>query len=85
MKKTTSITNQNAGIVIHGPSGCGKTRNAAALARHYGKSSILDDWTPRPGAKLQANVLALTNESPAPLGAIAFSDAMYAAGLSRRP
>lgn len=82
MKKTDFITRQQAGIVIHGPAGCGKTRNAAALAQHYGKSAILDDWTLRSGATVPANAMALSNAFPAPVGAIAFADAMRAAGLT---
>lgn len=82
MKKIQSTN--CAGVVIYGPEGCGKSRNAAALARHYGKSVIVDDWQPHAGNRVPANALVLTNASPAPHGAIEFSAAMRAAGLTTR-
>jgi hypothetical protein len=74
----------SASVVIYGPAGCGKSRNAAALARHYGKSEIVDDWQPHAGRPVPANALVLTNASPAPRGAIEFASAMRAAGLATR-
>ena len=71
-------------LIIHGPQPCGKTRNAVALAKHFGCSSIVDDWH---GAPLPASALALTNFLPesfeAPLGTrvLSFDDAMQLAGL----
>lgn len=71
-----------ATVVIYGPEGCGKSRHAAALAAHYGKSTVVDDWTP--GQPLPANALALTTE-PNQAGAIPFDVAMREAGLSANP
>lgn len=65
----------SAGILIYGPQGCGKTQNAAALAGHYGKSVVIDEWVP--GMALPANAIALTHV-PGIEGAIAFDDAMRA-------
>jgi hypothetical protein len=31
-------------LVIYGPPASGKTRNAAALAKHYGRATIIDTW-----------------------------------------
>lgn len=70
------------GVLIHGPAGCGKTRNGHALARHFGKSTVIDDWTSHTGAPVPDFALALTNEAPAPAGSIPFAVAMRAAGLS---
>lgn len=47
-------------VIIYGPRGCGKTRNAAALAKHYGKTTIIDDWTF--SDLLPANAICLTND-----------------------
>ena len=72
-------------IVIHGPQACGKTRNAVALAKHFGCSSIIDDWR---GAPLPANALALTNVPPKSpetmlgMRVLSFVDAMQQAGLA---
>jgi RecA/RadA recombinase len=33
-------------VIIYGPKGSGKTTHAAALAAHYGKSRIVDDFKP---------------------------------------
>lgn len=52
--------NSPAGVVVCGPQGCGKTTYACALARHFGKTRIVDDWTP--GGPVPANTLALTNQ-----------------------
>jgi replication-associated recombination protein RarA len=72
---------QDRGIVVYGPQGCGKTTHAAALARHYGKTRIVDDWTPsRP---VPADTLALTNACH--VEAIHFLDATAAAGIRLRP
>ncbi len=46
-------------VVVYGPQGCGKSAHARLLAKHYGKSRIVDDWTP--GAPLSSDTLALTN------------------------
>jgi hypothetical protein len=74
----------NAAVIVHGPAGCGKSRHAAALARHYGKTVIIDDWQPHAGASVPADALVLTNASPPPQNAITFSVAMRAAGLAIR-
>jgi len=52
----------NRSIIVHGPQACGKTRNAVAIARHYGLSTILDDQDPHalpPGISM--GTLVLTN------------------------
>lgn len=65
------------GVVIYGPQACGKTRNAAALARHFGLTRVLDGdhgyeglW--EPGQPAPAGCLVLTGE-PQP-GALQFAD-----------
>jgi hypothetical protein len=70
-----------AGIVIYGPQGCGKSTHATALARHYGKTRIVDDWMP--GRQLPSDTLALTNACH--IGAIHFLDAANAAGIRLMP
>jgi Holliday junction resolvasome RuvABC ATP-dependent DNA helicase subunit len=72
---------QENGVVIYGPQGCGKTTHAAALARHYGKDRIVDDWVP--GRPAPADTLALTNACH--IGAIHFLDAATAAGIRLMP
>lgn len=80
-QRTPSRRQPAIGIVIYGPQGCGKSTHAAALARHYGKTRIVDDWTPsRP---VPADTLALTNACH--IGAIHFLDAAAAAGIRLLP
>lgn len=69
------------GVVIYGPAGCGKTTHAAALAKHYGKTRIVDDWTP--GGPVPADTLALT--SVLHQGAIAFLTAATEAKIRIAP
>jgi Holliday junction resolvasome RuvABC ATP-dependent DNA helicase subunit len=77
LETSSSAAQPNTGIVIYGPQGCGKTTHAAALARHYGKTRIVDDWTP--GGPVPDDTLVLTN---VPHGrAISFLDAARAAGI----
>lgn len=54
-------------VVVHGPQACGKTRNAEALRKHYGLTSILDDWNPHERLPLR-DTLVLTNANPESLG-----------------
>jgi energy-coupling factor transporter ATP-binding protein EcfA2 len=68
-------------IVIYGPSGCGKSTHACALARHYGKTRIVDDWTP--GSRLGDDTLALTNVPHQ--GAVPFLQAVTEARISLTP
>lgn len=82
---TTNATpiHNAAGIVIYGPAGCGMSRNAAALAAHYGKTMVIDEWAP--GDALPENAIALTNVIPnrAQLrNAIPFAEAIRAVGLA---
>lgn len=72
---------QHAGIVIYGPPGCGKSTHAAALAAHFGKSRIVDDW--QPGGRVGDDTLALTNIPHA--GTISFIDAACDAGIKLSP
>ena len=46
-------------IVIYGPQGCGKTRRAKEMLAYFKKDRIIDDW--RPGQRIPANAIALTN------------------------
>lgn len=63
--------------IVYGPQACGKTRNAAALAKHFGLSRVVDDWAP--GDEMLDDALLLTNEDMSGVeGATAFSDAMVA-------
>lgn len=71
---TTAPTPSTAGVIIYGPMGCGKTRNAAALAKLFCKSLIIDDW--KPGMMLPNDALALTCQFVD--GAIAFDIAFRA-------
>ena len=63
--------------IIYGKQGCGKTTHAKALAAHYGKTRIVDDW--RPGVAIPNNAIALTNVYVE--GCIMFGDAMKEAGI----
>ena len=69
------------GVVIYGPQGCGKSAHATALANHYGKTRVVDDW--EPGGPVPADTLALT--SAACDGAIHFLEAANAAGIRLAP
>lgn len=46
-------------IIITGPQGSGKTLAAEALAKHFKKVRIIDEW--KPGDQMPANTLCLTN------------------------
>lgn len=52
------------GIVVYGPQGCGKSANAGLLAKHFGKTRIVegDDW--QPGEPLPGDTLVTTNRPP---------------------
>ena len=76
-----SNAGSNTGTVIYGPQGCGKTTHAVALARHYGKTRIVDDW--QPGGPVPSNTLALT--SAPHQGAIPFLKAVTEAGIPLSP
>lgn len=65
-------------VIIYGPSGCGKSTHATRLAAHFGKTRIVDGWTP--GSKLGADTLALTNFPHT--GAVHFTDAAKEAGIA---
>lgn len=71
----------DTGTVIYGPQGCGKTTHAVALARHYGKTRIVDDW--EPSGPVPANTLALT--SAPHQGAIPFLKAVTEASIPLSP
>ncbi len=68
-------------IVIYGPNGCGKSRYAVALAKHFGKTRIVDDWTP--GSRLDDDTLALTNVPHQ--GAVPFLKAVSEARIRLTP
>jgi ATP/maltotriose-dependent transcriptional regulator MalT len=62
MNKLFAATNSRGsqpGVVIYAPQGSGKSTHAAALARHYRKTRIVDEWIP--GGPLSADSIALTN------------------------
>lgn len=50
-------------IIIYGPQGSGTTRNAALLAKHFGKTTIVDEWFV--GDVIVDNALHLTNDAAA--------------------
>lgn len=72
-----SISRIPGPVVIYGPQGCGKSTHATRLAAHFGKTRIIDAWTP--GSQLGADTLALTNVPHK--GAIHYTDAAEAAGI----
>jgi|GEM_PF-4470144 len=57
-------------IVIYGPQGCGKTRRAKEILAYFKKDRIIHDW--RPGQRIPANAIALTNFRVT--GAISYAD-----------
>lgn len=67
--------------VVYGPPGCGETTHAVALAAHFGKSRIVDNWIP--GGRLDADTLTLT--SIPHLGAKPFLAAVSEAGIKMSP
>jgi chromosomal replication initiation ATPase DnaA len=79
--KSKATTSPEKAIFIHGPSGCGKSKNAEALCAHYGKSHAVDyDHDTKP---IPADALVFLQEpNPNFPHAIAFHDAMRAAGLA---
>ncbi|MFC5548174.1 ATP-binding protein [Massilia aerilata] len=79
--EVASATASDKGTIIYGPQGCGKSAHAAALARHYGKDRIVDDWTP--GCPVRADTLVLTNIPHE--NAVNFLDATRAAGIRLAP
>jgi len=66
-------------VVIYAPQGCGKTRNAAALAAHYEKKVVVDDYDS--SQALTPGALHLTND-PSVTGAIPFDQALREASLT---
>lgn len=77
-------------IIVTGPPGSGKTRHAEALAAHFDKLCIVDEWEPNQPQALPANTLALTQHSlseadAARLGArvIPIDRALREAGIDR--
>lgn len=65
-------------VVITGPQGCGKSNHGEALARHYGKVAVIDDWTI--GTPIPSDAIALTSETRL-INAIRYKNAMSAAGI----
>lgn len=49
-------------IIVFGPQGCGKSVQSAQLMRHFGATSVVEDWCPGDG--LQRGVLHLTHVRP---------------------
>ncbi len=83
MKHTYKGTplNFHGSVTIYGPSGCGKSTHAATLAKFFGKTRIVDGWTP--GGPLDDDTLALTNHPHT--GAIDFYDAAASADIKLSP
>lgn len=67
-------------VIIYGPQGCGKTRFASMLAAHYGKSTIVDDWSF--GKPLPEDAMGLCDCDPNFPRAIPFDVAMQAMNSS---
>ena len=65
-------------VIVYGPMASGKTRNKHALARHFGKSTIVDDYNGRD--PLPPSALALTNSDVT--GAIHIARALKMAGIA---
>lgn len=65
-------------VIITGAQGCSKAEHAAALAKHYGKTRVVDEW--KHGDPVPADALVLTNDTRL-INAIRFKNAMSAAGL----
>ena len=78
---TSSSKEVSTGVIVYGPAGCGKSTHAVALAAHFGKSRIVDDWAP--GSRVREDTLALTNVPHA--GTISFVDAATDAGIKLSP
>lgn len=81
---TTPATPPLSGaLFIYGPQGCGKTRHAAALAKHFGKSRIVDSFEDRVDVLVLTECdLVLTNEPHPAVNCISFDDAMSQAGIT---
>lgn len=56
-------------VIVYGPPGCGKTTNRYKLADYFGKSCVMDNWTP--GDDIPDDALILTNV-PGVKGALLF-------------
>jgi hypothetical protein len=71
-------------VIVHGPQGCGKTTHAEELAKHFGCSTVVDDWAGNP---LPVGALALTNDPditlPGVFLVVDFETACHLAGISR--
>jgi DNA polymerase III delta prime subunit len=82
-------------IIIHGPSGSGKTTHAKALAEHYGKAFIVDDFVPhssiwKRAIDMPADALFITSypvdlDGPGKASFVHIADACRAAGLTPHP
>jgi hypothetical protein len=57
---TTTAATDVAAVIVYGPQGCGKTRYGQAIANHFGKTHIIDDW--KLGDHLPQDALCLTND-----------------------
>lgn len=81
--KAGATPQKDAAVIIYGPQGSGKSHHAAALARHYGKATIIDHYdTAARSDSYPGDALVLTTDPLAP-GAIDFDYAMRAAGLDK--
>ena len=67
-------------VFVYGPGGSGKSYHREALAKHYGCTSVTEDW--RPGDEVREGTLVLTHlDVP---GGIHIADALQAAGIPAR-
>jgi hypothetical protein len=92
---TTTEKKDVTAIIIYGPKGSGKTTHAKALAAHYGKANIVDDfafyssrW--RRVSDMPADTLFITShkvslDGPGKDSFIYIDDACRAAGLTPHP
>ena len=65
-------------VVITGAQGHIQSDQAVAIARHYGKRQVVDNWTI--GTPIPDDAIALTSETRL-VNAIRFKNAMNAAGI----
>lgn len=56
----------NKSIIVYGPQGCGKTRYAERMRKHFGLSSVVDDFDPVRTGIILYGMLYLTSDMRTP-------------------